>query len=350
VKRLIGKIILISVLSVIPLLAYNLILDPFSVLRKDYDSMWICPNERFVKTDYILGNPEKYDSFLFGSSRVSQIPVRPLNRATGGRFYNMAVVSGVAADSLAAIKLFLKNGVSIKNVVLGLDYFSFQMLPLENLVRNTVYPETCEEKAKFYYTFLTLQPDSGMLDEIRFDGKDVAYDLLGTGEYDFLKKERDLVLHPDEHNRKFMQPVFTICRRRMDTTLAEIREIVDICRSNSIRLTVFMNPCHASSYLCDDIAFMNEARARLAGLTDFWDFSAPSPITEDNFSYIDIIHYRKKVGYMLVERMFGMKGAAPADFGTLVTRANAAAYLKKAERGYHADKKRLNPNCPPCVK
>ena len=349
-KRLIGKIILISVLSVIPLLAYNVILDPFSVLRKDFDSMWICPNERFVKTDYILRNPAKYDSFVFGSSRVSQIPVALLNSSTGGRFYNMAVVSGVAADNLSTIKLFLKNGVKVRNVLVGLDYFSFQMLPLENLVRNTRYPETLKEKIKFYYTYLTLQPDSGMLHEIRFDGKDTAYDLLGTGEYDFIKKEKNIALHPEEHDQKLRQPVFTICRSRLDQTIGEIRDIVDTCKQNNIRLVIFMNPGHAWSYLCDDIAFMNTARARLAELADFWDFSRPSSITESNFSFIDIIHYRKKIGGMVAERMFGVKGPAPADFGALVTRANASAYLEKAARDYHADKKRLKPNCLPCVK
>lgn len=345
-----GKIILAAVLSVIPLLAYNLILDPFSVLRKDFDSMWICPNERFVKTDYILRNPAKYDSFVFGSSRVSQIPIAPLNRATGGRFYNMAVVSGVASENLRTLKLFLGSGVRVKNVLLGLDYFSFQMLPLENLVRNTMYPETFKEKVKFYYTYLTLAPDTGMLHEIKFDGTDAAYDLLGTGEYDFVKKEKNLVLHPEEHDPKFRLPVFTICRNRLDETIGEIREIVDLCEKNDIRLTVFLNPSHAWSYLCDDIAFMNTARARLAELTDFWDFSRPGAITEDNFSFIDIIHYRKKIGAMVVERMFGGKGAAPADFGALVTRAGAAAYLAKAERDYHADKKRVKPDCMPCVK
>jgi hypothetical protein len=349
VKRLIGKIILVSVLSVIPLLAYNIILDPFSVIRKDFKSMWVCPNERFVKTDHVLRNPTKYNSFLFGSSRVSQIPVEILSSATGDRYYNMAIASGVVAENLTILKLFLKHGVTVKNVIIGIDYFSFQMLPLD-MVRNIMYPDTAEEKLKFYFTYLTLPPDSGMLYEIKFDGKDTAYDLLGTGGYDFIKKERNLTLHPDEHEAKFKFPVFTLCRNRMDKTLEELREIVELCKKNNIRLTIFLNPGYASSYVCDDIVFMNTARERLAGLTDFWDFSTVNSINENCFSFIDIIHYRKKIGAMVLQRMFNLKGAVPADFGALVTRADAAGYVEKARRDHQADKKRLKPECLPCVK
>ena len=102
---------------------------------------------------------------------MSQIPVEVLNRETGGRWYNMTFVSGVVAENLEILKLFVKHGVPVKNMMIGLDYFSFQMLPLQNQIRTIMYPETLREKIKFYYTFLTLEPDSGMLYEVRFDGK-----------------------------------------------------------------------------------------------------------------------------------------------------------------------------------
>jgi hypothetical protein len=350
VKQLILKIILLGALSMTPLVAYNVVLDPYSVLRKDFKSMWICPNERYVKTDFILSHPTKYDSFLFGSSRVSQIPVDVFNKATGHRYYNMTIVSGVVAENLKILKLLLKNNVTVKNISIGLDYFSFQMLPLDVLVRNIMYPETLEEKIKFYYTYLFLEPDSGMLHEIKFNGKDAFYDITGSGGYDFLKREENLMLHPQEHEAKFKSPVFAICKSRLEETLGEISEIKSICRENGINLLIFMNPGHAFSYLCDDIKFMNTVRSRLAEVTDYWDFSSASAITENNFNYIDIIHFRKKIGAMMVERMFNLKSGAPPDFGELITTTNVNAYLKKIENEYYAEKKRLNPPCMPCYK
>jgi hypothetical protein len=350
VKRLIPKIITLGVISILPLLVYNLVLDPYSVLRKDYRNMIVCPNERFAKTDFILRNPGKYDSLLFGSSRVSQIPMEVLNRETGGRWYNMSFISGVVAENLEILKIFVKHRVPIKNIMIGLDYFSFQMLPLQNQIRTIMYPETLRDRLKFYYTFLILEPDSGMLYEVRFDGKSAYYDLQGTGEYDFIKKEENLKLHPEEHDPKFKLPVFVVCNNRIPETIAEIRKIIAICKENGISLKFFINPGHASSYLCDKIEFQNQVRMELAALTDFWDFSRPSSITMDNFSYVDIIHYRKKIGSILAGRLSGREAGVPEDFGRLVTKENVAEYLKQASAEYDTLKKKLNPVCMPCKK
>ncbi|MDE5775819.1 MAG: hypothetical protein K2H67_02950, partial [Treponemataceae bacterium] len=32
------------------------------------------PNKNFVKTQYIIHNPKKFNAFIFGSSRVANIP------------------------------------------------------------------------------------------------------------------------------------------------------------------------------------------------------------------------------------------------------------------------------------
>lgn len=345
VKRLIPKILLLAVISVIPLLLYNIILDPYGVLRKDYKHMFVCPNERFAKTDYILRNPGKYDSLLFGSSRVSQIPIRVLDRETGNRWYNMTFISGVVWENLKILKVFVRHKVPLKNMMIGLDYFSFQMLPVQTLIRTMLYPDTFEDKIKFYYTFLTAEPDSGMFYEVRFDGKNAYYDLLGTGEYDFIRKEQNLALHPEEHDARFKIPILVINNNRIPETISEIREIIDICKKNDIKLTFFINPGHAASYLCDNLEFMNRVRKELAGLTDFWDFSRPGRITMDNFNYVDLVHYRKKIGAMMVERMCNPGKKELADFGTLVTEKNVDSYLKQTVGEYGTLRKKLNPPC-----
>ncbi|TFH41133.1 MAG: hypothetical protein E4G96_06135, partial [Chrysiogenales bacterium] len=246
-KRLILKLFAIAVLSAAPLLAYNLILDPFRVLRKNYDSFSICPNERFVKVDHVLGNPDRYDSFLFGSSRVSLVPVEKFDRALGGRHYNMTFVSGVMSEYLTVLELFLDRGIEVKNVVVGIDYFSFKMLPLEGMARNRMYPLTLREWIDVYFTFLTLEPDTSMLKEIKFDGKEAVYDLTGTGGYVFMRREMKIDADPTSHRIRFTLPIFTVCEKRLDETSRELREIVDLCSKHGIRLTVFINPVNLGS-------------------------------------------------------------------------------------------------------
>lgn len=339
---------LIGVISVLPLVAYNIIVDPYSVLRKNYSSFFICPNERFAKSDYILRNKSKYDAFIFGSSRVSQVPVSVANRATGRNFYNMTIVSGVVSEYLKLLKLFLKEGVQVKSVLVGLDYFSFMMLPLPNVMRSVMYPENCRDRIEFYYKYLTLEPDTGMLYEIRFDGKDAFYDIMGTGEYHFLKREAALQANPAEHEAKFKMPIPTVCRKRIDETMDELGEIIAICRQRGIDLKIFLNPGHVNSYLCDDIEFMNTVRRRLADLSDFWDFSGPGSVTAGNINYIDIIHFRKHVGQMMMEKMYNLAGGAPADFGYHVDRGNVDAYLKKATKDHAEYNERIKPPCIKC--
>jgi hypothetical protein len=350
VKRLIPKIIILAAIAVLPLLVYNLILDPYSVLRKDFKHMIICPNERIVKTDHILKNPGKYDSLIFGSSRVSQVPVDVINRATGWRCYNMSFASGVVVECRDTMKLLIRRGVSIKNVIVGLDYFSFQSLPPANQVRTMMYPDSLWGAVKMYYTFLTLEPDTSILHEVRFDGTNAFYDITEGGGYDLIRKERDIRLHPEKHPARFAQPIMVVCTRRLPETMDEIRDIIELCAKNNITLKFFFNPGHASSYLCDDMEFMNSVRKQLAAITDYWDFTRPGPVTMDNFNYSDIIHYRKNVGKMVMERMFKPDRAGLGNFGFHVTRKNVDDYLKTTGDEYRTLKKKINPPCMTCEK
>lgn len=335
-------------MATIPLVLYNVILDPYLVLRKDYRKMFICPNERFIKTDYLIKNPDKYDSYLFGSSRVSQMPVEMMNKASGNKFYDMTYISGVLSDHLKVLKVLLKNRVTIKNIIIGLDYYSFKELPPESHIRTIMYPETPWDTVKFYYTYLSLEPDSGMLKEMRFDGKEVLYKLDSTGEYFFLKKDMLIKRDPARHVARFNAPVPVVCPRRIDDSFKELGEIMDLCKKNNISLSFFINPVYAKLYLCDNIDFLNEVRSRLAQVTDYWDFSGPGPVTENVMNYVDMIHYRRNVGEMMVQRMFNLDHDLPIGFGIRVTKDVAADYIDTKKKEFADVKKRINPNCQLC--
>ena len=335
-------------ISVVPLLAYNIIVDPYLVLRQDRGHMFLCPNERYFKTDYILNNPTKYDSFLFGSSRVSQIPVELISKATGSKFYNMTYIAGVTSDHLQILRLFVDRKVKIKNVIIGLDYYTFTAMPIENQFRNIMYPATLIEKAKFYYTYLSLEPDSSMLKEIRFDGKEAVYDLTGTGGYHFIRRERQLALEPLKHEAKFKNPAAVLCSDQAEKTLEDIREIISLCKTNGIKLSFFLNPDYLNMYLCQNIAFINLTRVKLAALTNFWDFSAPNSMIGDKFNFIDPIHYRERIGAMMVEKMYYPKATVAPDFGFLATRTNISQYAEKATKEFQRYKKLVDPACVPC--
>ncbi|HOT45498.1 MAG TPA: hypothetical protein PLM53_11625 [Spirochaetota bacterium] len=347
-KRLIGKIAVIALISATPVALYNYFIDQYFVLRQNVASMRVLPNERWVKTEYLIKNPAKYDSIVFSSSRGSQLPIEFINQHTGGRYYNMTLMAGVPSDHLSILKILVRNKVAIKHVLIGLDYYSFQGATPAQFYRGIMYPDDPWERMKNYFDYLFLPFDSTVFNELNFDGKDVAYDIFGTGEYTFLKKEKSIAEHPEQHPARFQFPILVVCDDRIDKTLSEIKQIISLCRANGITTTFFINPEYAPSYLCADIDFINKVCFRFSEITDFWDFNGSSSVTGDMYNYVDLIHFRRPVGRMMMARIFNVPDVAPADFGKLVTRSNVAAFTAEAKRAHEINKKKVKLNCAPC--
>lgn len=350
-KTLIRKLIIILVAAALPLPLYNIVFDPYGVIRKDYRHLIICPNERFAKTYLVLNHPTKWDSFIFGSSVVSQIPVEPMNALTGHRYYNMSYIAGAPHDHLRVLRLMIDRGVKISNLLIGLDVFSFRyMPPILLTIRTWHYPQGRWNTIDFYSRHLFLEPDAGFLDEVWFDGKEARYDLYTTGQYYFLKKERLIAERPDRHLAKFMAPPLIVCNQRLEKTMSEIRDIMRLCRDHGIAVRFFITPILRRWYLCDDIDYLNRVRMELAALGDYWDFTHLNSVTNNPFNYYDETHFRPPVGAMMVSKMFGKGEAAPADFGFLVTKENVGEYTRRCKREHDDARKKLDIACPPCIR
>lgn len=347
-KRLIGKIILIALVSAAPVALYNYYVDQYFVLRQEVKSMRVLPNERWVKTEYLVRNPAKYDSIVFSSSRGSQIPIEFINQHTGRRYYNMSVMAGVPSDYLAIMKILLRNKVVIKHLLIGLDYYSFQGATPAQFYRGIMYPDKQTDRFKEYCKYLFLPFDTTMFNELRFDGSDVEYDIFGTGEYHFVKREKSIAEHPEQHAARFNFPTMTVCDDRLARTMDEIKQLLAICKANGIETTFFINPEYAPSYYCDNIDFLNKIRRLFAEITDFWDFNGSLAVTGNMYNYVDLIHYRKLVGRMMMARIFNVPGMAPADFGRIVTGENITAFIAESTREFYINKKKIKLNCLPC--
>lgn len=337
-KVLVWKSLVLAALSVGILVLFNAWFDPFSVIRRNYARMMVCPNERIIKADHLIQNPDKYDALIFGSSVVNMISVNDLNRLTGNRWYNMTYIGGLPADHVRVMKDILGHGVKLKHILVGIDYLAFRLPELvgAGYLRRLHAPRTIREKIEHYYDFLTPGFDTSILFEVRFDGKQTLYDVTGTGQYYMFLKDQLMKRYPDRHNAKFIGNPMGSCSFRPQEVYGELRQLIDLCKRHDIRITFFINPMNDNWYRCEDIVLMNLARAVLAGMSSYWDFSGGSSITKDNFNFYDITHYRPEIGHMMVSRIFGDGTGAPADFGRLVTVDTLAAHLAWAEKNYAA--------------
>ena len=58
------------------MISINVLVDAYGILRTDFTKQFQVPNMHFLKIKLLLENKEKYDSFVFGSSRPEKIDPR----------------------------------------------------------------------------------------------------------------------------------------------------------------------------------------------------------------------------------------------------------------------------------
>lgn len=72
-KKFYKNILKIFVLILIGIF-FNFYIDSYGIFKKNLNYQILEPNKNYLKTKYIIENINKYDSFIFGSSRVGNIP------------------------------------------------------------------------------------------------------------------------------------------------------------------------------------------------------------------------------------------------------------------------------------
>lgn len=311
--------------------------DTTGLLNTDFSLEREEPNQHFVKMRYLLENTQKYDAFCFGSSRVGNIDLMQIDN--GLRYYNMTYSEGLPEEWLEDIRLLLKYHVNIRQILLGLDDFSFKVDPKNHETQSLRFPYHDNGNIKAYLSRLLRQPSKPQKVE---PGSGSIYDIYGTGRplhpWADERIERDISAHvtgnkfpgkypPRKYSDKINNPN---AKDRMEETIAALKELKELADENDIELIVFVNPLHQSTYLSSNLARFNLFKRRVADITDFYDFSGLNQITTNNYYYYETSHYRPMVGDMIIRRIF--RPEQEADFGFFVTKDNVAGHLQMLEQ------------------
>jgi hypothetical protein len=310
------------------IMSLNAITEPYGLFRTDFNKQQIEPNQHFIKMRFILRNSEKYDSFLFGSSRVGKINLR---NVPDGRYYNMTYSEGLPHEFLQDIKLMIKHGVKIRHLLIGLDDFSYKVDPAVHYEQKMRYPYTEQEWSYYGKTLFTL-PTIQDLELFMFPKKDyffTFYDIYGSGRPIIDNIEEAITNNTQRHisDPKFRKPTHYE-GNRIAETLQDIRNIVALAKQNGIQLTVFINPIHIVTYLDANPEQFNQFKRELADITDFYDFSGINTITVNNLNYYETSHYRIGIGDLIVYRLFKDITTDP-DFGVYVTRMSVDEHISR---------------------
>jgi hypothetical protein len=349
------SVFLSIVILVAVVVSVNVIVDTYGIFRTDFSRQIMPPNINYVKIKYLLENKNRFDSYVFGSSRVSYINEEKI---TNGRYYNMFYAEGVPEEHLANIRFLLKNGVSIKNLMIGLDEFSYVIDPKQHLSSLLVqpYPGVSGKKLQNFYGeyFFRLDKFIPELEDYlkhnytkRNDSEEkrVIFDMYGTGRIllPAVDEEIERNVQAHIHDKKFSEP-FHRGGDNSTNALAAMREIVALAKKDGINITVFINPIHKTTYLDANLGRFAFFKKKLAAITDYYDFSGLNSITTNNYYYYESSHYRLLVGDMMLKTMLGVpKVAVPPDFGFHVTRKNIDSHLRSQCREIRKIKNGLNP-------
>ncbi|MBP2660155.1 MAG: hypothetical protein H6Q69_3187 [Firmicutes bacterium] len=315
------------------MMGINYFTDTSGIFNKDFSKKRPEPNQHFVKVRYILSEPAKYNAFWFGSSRIGNIDVRKIKNDK--RYYNMTYSEGLPKEWLMDIKLFLKHSVEIKQLILGLDEFSFRVDPTSHFSQLYRKPYKEENNLMTYVELLVRRPrlNPGQENKASF------YDIYGAGETLHEYVDQDIEKNIEKHlkDKKFQQPQ-GFRGNRISQTIADLREIKNIAEENHIELIVFINPIHKTTYLDTNQDEFDEFKRELATITDYYDFSGLNEITTNNYNYYETSHYRPFVGDRILERILDEeKHNREETFGVYVTKNNVEQHIQKLRMDIEKD-------------
>ena len=349
---------LIILLSII-----NYTVDPYGFFRKDLTKQLVVPNQNFLKMRYLTRKPHTFNSFVFGSSRVGQIHVQNIHNS--GHWYNMTYAAGIPQDHLINIEYMIKQKMNIKELMIGLDEFSYLIDPKEHAQAWSTRhysPILGQSEVLFYIQYLLRFPDIKVMQTAYREYQKKMhpqrneqgaffddYDLYGTGQGTVKELDEEIDRNPVKHNLdpRFFKPYKTHSDEPdfSEDSLASLKRIVELSRANGIKLTIFINPIHKTTYMATNREHLFSFKRRLSKICNYYDFSGLNSVTLNNYYYYETSHYRPIVGNMIIQRIFD-RNTSYNGFGELVTADTVERHIAKQRdeiRQHESNARQPNP-------
>ncbi len=327
-KKFLLKVCIFAMILAVIFVPFAVIVDPFNIFHASNPVVnGVEPNKNYVKMHNVLTHPDRYDSFLFGSSRVGFMDVEKMD---DGVYYDMMYSEGLPAEHLDNLRVMIERGIIPKNVTVGLDditYFVDPALHVNQLYRLPFpWDGTLSEKIGFYlryFDLITLSQSLEVLKEHKQNDPDAMKRLITTG-------TENLHIVP-QFNYEGADAWWSDYYYPREEVLNEIRELKELCEEYDINLRVFTNPLNAITYTKDIdngyLVFLEE----LAEVTDYWNFSGYNNVTLNYDNYYETSHYCPAVGDMIIDTIYHGKTdpeLLEQGFGVYVTKENVGELIE----------------------
>lgn len=336
---IIGLITAGSILAV-----FNIVVDPFGVFGDkviDWDSYNMVNNPRVAKIAYLDEHHEEYNSYVIGGSKSSSISPELLNQYyEDASFYSMMMYGGDFHDYEKTL-YYLIDHYEVDNIVLHMSLQEIGHFHEESTdFKQSLHAKTTEDPVlPFYLKYLMLNPTYGYeklegIGKNHIDPAEYSQIVPETGVYN--KKERDKEVIKDldsymENNPNFEVPIGQIDGMAIDQNVAALKRMKEYVEQHGATFTMIAGATYQSELKKYDRDDLKEYWLKLAEVTDFWDFSGHTSISDDPRYYYDSMHYRNNVGEMILGYIFDDPSVyVPKDFGHYTTSENVEEHVEQA--------------------
>ena len=346
-KKFVIKILIYVLAFCIIAILPCVLLDPYNVFHPFHvRDNGVEPNKNFIKMTYIKANPDKFDSFMFGSSLTGMVNPENVPEAS---CYNMTHSGGIPSETLANLKTMLKSGIVPKKIFLGLESISYSDC-YENRCSNRMrcpYEYSRTNPLKFLELYIDPAVNIEALKTVmasETENNSVVEDVFyNNGGYPFYgytwKFDENEARRTLEETKSQMRTAIssgTLSSDRpqyMDEALESVKEIVKLCKENNIELTVFTNPMYYETFSDAVIKqcylmFLSE----LAEITPYYNFCGFNDYTTDlHYYHEDKTHFLVELGDIMLDVMCNdaeNEKIPTQGFGTYVTKNNVGELIK----------------------
>jgi len=307
----------ISIVIIVTLLIINSLFlyltDIYGVAHPQRKTFPTAFSQRFLTTNYILQHYNEYDTLLFGSSRVQFINPQHIPNA---KAYDLTIAEGIPEEYYLMLKLLISKGMKLKLVLIGLDNFSFNISFARHqnaLETKSHYLLTNEPPYKFYSNFFFRLPKKRDFQDIKNRYKNLN---LFEMHYKIIFHQKQAFKEQTYIQPKPNAPIYndptTWHGDNLKNSLKAIKKIKELCDKNGIKTIFWINPIQHTSYDAMQNDTMNKRlfkkfKSQLAYITDYYDFSEPNVISQDNKNWLETSHFIPKIGDLIIKTIYNNK-------------------------------------------
>lgn len=338
-RKWIKYFLIISTILTSLVVSINYIVDPFNIFDSGFLKHHAQHNERFLKIKYLEKNHSKYNSYIFGSSRIGTTDPKTIEQyIPNSKFYNMTISSANLYDYIMHLRYMLKKNYEIKNLYLQIDIRDLEGYGRSDSdYQKKLHPYVTDNSLNEFYLqylfgFFPKNIKEKVMLNLNYEEKG-KYFLNTTGMWTSTIKENKLLKDCKEYVRNEKSFHKKVKRNKrlnnIKKTIKAIKNIKSLCKQNDINIYIFTTPHNQNmmnSFIMDD--YLNFLQY-ISKETNFYDFSGYNSITTNNCNYYESSHYRPLVANLIAARIFNDENIkVPDDFGFYVTQQNMDNYFK----------------------